>query len=177
LASNLIYQNFTELGSQLKALVLVDRDNTLINDTGYFHSVDEISYIPSTLDVLQKISKDSVAIIIVSNQGGIGLKKFTFDDSISVNERIYSDLGALGISISGAAFCPHTKHDECFYRKPKTGMIDFCLKLSGLTRNRVFFLGDQESDRKSASSAGINFGWTQSCHVSKELEMWIEKIC
>ncbi len=177
MGNSLIYQSFLEFVPQAKALVLVDRDNTLIYDSGYFHDVDQITYIPSTLTALQVVPKDSAAIAIVSNQAGIGLRKFTFDDSIAVNERIYNDLGALDIGINGAAFCPHTRLNECSCRKPKTGMIDFCVKLSGLTRDRIFFLGDQESDRLAASNAGIKFGWTQNCCESKDLEQWIDAVC
>lgn len=173
----MIYQHFTEINSQIQGLVLVDRDNTLIYDSGYFHNENEVTFIPSTVEALKRLTGKSVPIMLVSNQAGIGLKKFTFDDAISVNRRIHTDMKGVGINISGAVFCPHTQHENCDFRKPNTGMIDFCRRLSGLTNDRMYFLGDKESDRLAATKAGVTFGWTHDLTNPLQIASWVDSLC
>lgn len=173
----MIYQKFSEFNPQIRALILLDRDNTLIFDSGYFHDAAQVAFIPRTLEALDRVRDQSVEIMMVSNQAGIGLKKFTFDQAISVNRRICEDLKIKGIPLSGAVFCPHTQQDNCKCRKPNPGMIQFCIQLSGLTSDKIYFLGDKETDKFAAINAGVTFGWTQDLDNPLQIKSWVDGLC
>ena len=72
------------------------------------------------------------------------------------NTKLLNILKTIELDINFIAICPHTPEDNCVCRKPKPGMINELVRLSGIKdRDRIFFIGDKESDQQAAFDAGI----------------------
>ncbi len=154
-------QNFAPLSSQ-KVLIL-DRDGTLNRDSGYEHSKENLVILPDAIEFLSKAVSLGFGLIVATNQGGAAIGKFSIDQSLEFNAEMAAAFKDRGIVLSAAYICfhhplsPDPQKRECSCRKPKPGMLTKVLIEYGLDKNRVFMVGDQESDAQAAFSAGIEF--------------------
>lgn len=143
--------------------VFLDRDGTLIEETGYANAMDQIIIYPYAALSLELLKRAGFLLIVVSNQAGVakGLVDPSFPDAVvaHLQERLRFDAGP---AIDGGYHCPH--HSEgtvphlarrCDCRKPEIGMIeraasDFQIDLSG-----SYLVGDHLSDVEAAHRAGM----------------------
>jgi len=88
--------------------VFLDRDGTIIYDTGYPKDPEIIRLMPGVPEALSLIKQKGFKLIIVSNQSGIGRGILTENDVDRINERILLLLNLKGISIDGIYYCPIT---------------------------------------------------------------------
>ena len=78
--------------------VFVDKDGTLIENTGYPHGT-EITVIASTLKLLKKYYNDGYLLIMITNQAGIAKGKFSFDEMQQNIDSIKKHYARNGISL------------------------------------------------------------------------------
>jgi len=109
--------------------LFIDRDGTIIEDTGYVHGKN-LRFYTDTLELVKKYQQKNYLIIIVSNQSGIARGKFTAAEAELTNKVIYEKYLAEGIKIAKIIYCPY--HPEgtvkkykkrSIFRKPEAGMI------------------------------------------------------
>ncbi|HOJ44351.1 MAG TPA: HAD family hydrolase [Syntrophorhabdaceae bacterium] len=134
--------------------VFLDRDGTIIYDTGYPKDPEIIRLMPGVPEALSLIKQKGFKLIIVSNQSGIGRGILTEHDVDRINERILLLLNLKGISIDGIYYCPHNPEEACSCRKPSPemlfrGAIDHNVDLS-----KSFMIGDKPSDIEAGKRAG-----------------------
>lgn len=151
--------------------IFVDRDGTLISDTGSGRkAVEEGDLLGPVVELLRIASRHEVRIFIVSNQPGIAKGQITFDDVARVFSRLEWMLAIEGVSIHDIAFCPH--HPErghsgevvelkvkCSCRKPSPGLATGLLEKWRLetSSDRCLVIGDSDADRGLADSLGCGF--------------------
>jgi D-glycero-D-manno-heptose 1,7-bisphosphate phosphatase len=138
-----------------RGLVLLDRDGTLIRNVPFLHDPAQVEILPGVIDGLRALEDAGYTLAIVTNQQGIGLGYYTLDQFIAVNQRLLSELGPHGIRIARIYFCPHSMAEECTCRKPAPGMILRAMREFGVTPERTFMVGDQDSDIAAGKSAGV----------------------
>lgn len=144
-----------------KKLVCLDRDNTLIRDSGYMGKSAEIQINDDLLGELLSQNGDETSFCLVSNQSGIGRGFITFSDVINLNRKLSSTLSSLGLNLSLSIFCPHTSEDGCGCRKPKDAMLKFVERVhENIDRELSVMYGDRSSDEEAALRA--NFHWKQA---------------
>lgn len=134
--------------------VFFDRDGTLIEDKHYLKEVAQIEYFPDSFTALKALQDKDFLLFIVTNQSGIGRGFFSEADMHAVHDQIIRDYRALGIKISGIAFCPHTPDDECVCRKPKATMLQDLARQFDLDLGQSFMVGDKVSDVEAGENAG-----------------------
>jgi D-glycero-D-manno-heptose 1,7-bisphosphate phosphatase len=135
-------------------LVLLDRDGTLIRNVAFLHDPAKVEILPGVIDGLLKLQAAGLRLAIVTNQQGIGLGYYTFQDFIAVNQRLLRELGARGVRISKIYFCPHSLGEQCSCRKPATGMITRAMRDFGVAPEKTFVIGDSDDDMQAGSAAG-----------------------
>jgi D-glycero-D-manno-heptose 1,7-bisphosphate phosphatase len=138
----------------LRGLVLLDRDGTLIRNVPFMHDPAKLEILPGVIDGLLKLQAAGLRLAIVTNQQGIGLGYYSVQDFIAVNQRLLRELGSRGIRISKIYFCPHSLGDQCSCRKPATGMITRAMSDFGFTPERTFLIGDSDDDMQAGADAG-----------------------
>ncbi len=60
--------------------VFLDRDGTLIRDTGYVGSPDDVELLPGAGEAVRRLNDAAVPVVIVTNQSGIGRGYFDVSD-------------------------------------------------------------------------------------------------
>ena len=149
----------------VKSAVFVDRDDTLIADVGYCKDPDRVQLLPGVVEGLQRLSRAGMAIIVVTNQSGLGRGVFTEDDLSAVHARLRSELEASGVGLRAIYYCPHLPEDNCSCRKPRPGLLLKAASEMDLNLKTCFMIGDRELDLLAGRAAG-----TRTILVSKEVQ-------
>ncbi len=134
----------------MKAIFL-DRDGTLIVDTGYISKPEGVTYLPNVLEALNLMRSKGYALFIISNQSGVGRGLFSMVEVDKVNALIEKNLGPF----NGIAICPHAPADECPCRKPHPLMIERFLSKWKINSKISFMVGDKLIDAETGTNAGI----------------------
>ena len=158
---------------RVERTLLLDRDRTLIADEGYFHDPNQIVYLDTGFDFIEQLEKAKVAVILVSNQSGIGRGLFPIQAALDVNKQIARFFQQMKGSLCASVFCPHLPIDQCGCRKPETAMLEFAFRLTGSKNNDSLFIGDKMSDSEAAKNFGIPFMESKGLGIRPLIQEWI----
>ncbi|HWY27643.1 MAG TPA: HAD family hydrolase [Candidatus Sulfotelmatobacter sp.] len=139
-----------------KSAVFVDRDDTLIVDVGYCKDPDRIQLLPGVVEGLRKLSRAGIAIVVITNQSGIGRGFFTEDDLSAVHARLRTELEASGVTLQAIYYCPHLPEDGCSCRKPRPGLLLKAASEMDLNLKNCFMIGDRKLDLLAGRAAGTH---------------------
>ena len=152
-----------------KPALFLDRDNTIIYDTGYVHQVNKLRLKSNFINFLKKISKKKIYIFIVTNQSGIGRGFFSEKSFEKFQKHLKKKLSNQNIFIDDVQFCPYHKDakikkykKKSNLRKPGNGMILNLFKNWPLVKKRSFMIGDQISDKVCAEKSKISFCFSKN---------------
>jgi D-glycero-D-manno-heptose 1,7-bisphosphate phosphatase len=141
--------------------LFLDRDGTLIVDAEYPRDPDRVELLPNVIEALLGLQR-SFALVIVSNQSGIGRGLVSEAEARAVHERAMSIFLRAGIGFAGALYCPHAPEIGCECRKPAPGMLLTAAREYNLDLGRSVMIGDKASDIVAGRAAGcghtIRFG-------------------
>ena len=136
--------------------VFIDLDGTLIEDTVYMSN--PIKLRPETVTLIRDINSENYhLLIIISNQSGINKKLFDEKYFCEKMFELMIELNKQNIYIDDVFYCPHTPEEDCFCRKPKTGMIDLANAKYDLDLNECTFIGDKDTDKELADKVNMKF--------------------
>lgn len=140
--------------------LLLDRDGTLIVDAGYLRDPALVEPLPGAIDALRELQRDH-ALVIISNQSGIGRGLVTEAEARAVHDRVIAVFASGGVTFAGAYYCPHAPDADCRCRKPACGLIEDAAGELGLDLAQSIMIGDKASDVAAGLAAGcraIRFG-------------------
>jgi rfaE bifunctional protein nucleotidyltransferase chain/domain len=135
--------------------VFLDRDGVINKDIGYCHQPEQFQLLPGVLEGLKKLSDANYALILVTNQAGIGLGYFKHEDFFQVNRAMFRAIAPSGAGLDKIFYCPHGINDECRCRKPKAGMIERGFEELELIRESSWMVGDLVTDVEAGKAAGL----------------------
>jgi D-glycero-D-manno-heptose 1,7-bisphosphate phosphatase len=154
-----IIQNYNSPNSH--EYILIDRDNTIIEDAGYTYNLSDLRFIPEAITVMKRLQSADYNFVVVSNQGGIGLEKFTVEQMLLFNNLMVKELELHGVKILAIYSCPHHPLSpnqlmrQCMNRKPSSGMIQAFLSDFRTTPSRCIMIGDAQTDLDAANELDI----------------------
>jgi D-glycero-D-manno-heptose 1,7-bisphosphate phosphatase len=141
--------------------LFIDRDGALVADVGYPRDPALVEPLPGAIDVLRGLSA-RFALVIVSNQSGIGRGLITEIEARAVHDRVIDVFARAGIRFAGAYYCPHAPDAGCACRKPAPGLLLDAARELGIDLAGSVMLGDKASDVAAGQAAGcghtIRFG-------------------
>jgi histidinol-phosphate phosphatase family protein len=134
--------------------VFLDRDGTLIVERNYLSDPAEVRLETGVVEGLRTLKQSGHALIVLSNQSGIGRGMFKESDAHRVNARVADILRGYGIDVLAWYICPHAPEAMCTCRKPLAGMAltaasDWNLELAG-----SYVIGDKRADLELAEAIG-----------------------
>src|SRR5262245_15442054 len=145
----------------MRAAVFLDRDGTMIHDADYLSRLEDLRWFPWTIDAVRALNRAGFAVCVTSNQGGVGLGKYTEAFVQHVHDQMTEALDAAGARVDGWFYCPHhpkaiidALRIDCDCRKPKPGMVRQAQQQFDLDLARSFVVGDKLSDVELAGSVG-----------------------
>jgi D-glycero-D-manno-heptose 1,7-bisphosphate phosphatase len=163
--------------------MLIDRDNTIISDQGYVHRVNELTILPGAVESLRLVQDRGGAIVIITNQGGIGLGKFSVDDFIEFNANLLQQLDFQGVKIDFVLACPHhpkalkLENQKCNCRKPKADLLNYALDKYKIGSDKFAMFGDADTDIQMASNQNIaGFKISQVRNLYQLTSSWLENL-
>lgn len=141
--------------------VFLDRDGTICVDTHHPHRVEDLSFIPGSLEAIARLASLPLHIIVVSNQAGIALGYYTRAEMSQFNRELRARIEETGGRIDAFYFCPHLepKHlppdvPPCGCSKPSPGMLLEAARDFELDLTHTFIIGDKTSDVAAGESVG-----------------------
>jgi D-glycero-D-manno-heptose 1,7-bisphosphate phosphatase len=138
----------------VRRYVLLDRDGTLIRDTGHPHRPEDYEPLPGAAAALRRLQDAGFRLAIVTNQSGIGRGWFDWTTYRRFHERVVGDLAAAGVAIDATFVCPHAPDAGCACRKPEPGLLLRARDALGVDLGASWMIGDTERDVVAARRAG-----------------------
>ena len=136
--------------------VFLDRDGVLIeNRSDYVRDWSHVTIMPFVTDALSMLHKDSIKIIIVTNQSAVGRGLVTLETAREINDCLIKTLKENGGWIDAVYMCPHAPQDHCTCRKPQPGLLLQAARELSLDLRSSWMVGDAWSDVLAGQSAGV----------------------
>ena len=153
----------TNISTDKKPALFLDRDGTLIEDVGYMKSSNLIKWLPKVQDTLKVFVKNKYLLVVITNQSGIGRGLLEEKDVTSIHSKMNEQmLDLYGIVISKFYYCPH--HPEaiiskyrknCLCRKPGKLLFNKAIRELNINVEESICIGDKLTDLTAANAAGI----------------------
>lgn len=134
--------------------VFLDRDGTVIHDLDYPRDPDQVRLVPGAAAALARLRDAGFALVLVSNQSGVGRGLITPREAELVHERVVALLAERDVRLDGAYYCPHAPDAGCGCRKPAPGMILEAAERLGIDVSGSYVVGDKPSDVRAGQRAG-----------------------
>ena len=146
--------------------VFLDRDGTLILDRHYLADPAGVELLPGAGEAVARLNRAGVAVVLASNQSGIGRGYFTEADYHAVQQRLLEVLAEHGAGVDGAYFAPGVEDgDPDADRKPGAGMFLRAARDLGLELARCAWVGDRVRDVLAAARFGGRAVLVRSPHT------------
>lgn len=146
----------------MRKAAFLDRDGVINIDHAYVYRREDFEFVEGVLGAARRLHEAGYALVVVTNQSGIGRGYYTEEDFEALNIYMCRRFEEAGAPIAGIYFCPHhpgkalgAYKTECTCRKPQPGMILRAAEELGLDLSASLLFGDKESDMQAALAAGI----------------------
>ncbi len=148
--------------------IFLDRDGTINEEEEYLHDPEKFRLLPNAAEGLKKLQNMGYRLVIVTNQGGIGLGYYTEEDFYRVNREMFRQLAPAGVKIDKIYFCPHSVTENCSCRKPNTALIERAVKDLNIDLSNSFIIGDKTIDLETGRRAGIGKILVRTGHAGSD---------
>ena len=136
--------------------VFLDRDGTIIKDTGYLKDPGSIRLLPGAAQAIARINTQGLLAIVVTNQSGIARGLLSEIEYQSTERRLGELLAASGAQIDAHYHCPHLPEltGSCDCRKPGTLLYRQAAERFNIDLGRSWWVGDRGRDVLPAAAFG-----------------------
>jgi D-glycero-D-manno-heptose 1,7-bisphosphate phosphatase len=128
--------------------VFLDRDGTIIKDTGYIAEPAAVRLVPGAAGAIARLNQAGLHVIVVTNQSGIARGLLDEAAYAATARRLDALLAAAGARLEGHYHCPH--HPDitgpCECRKPGPLLYQRAAADHGLRLARSWWVGDRLRD-------------------------------
>lgn len=128
--------------------VFLDRDGTVIEDSGYLHEPGKVKLLPGAAEAIKQLNELGFLVVMVSNQSGIARGFYTEAGYHAVQQRLDALLTERGARLDGAYFCPHHPRftGPCECRKPGLKLFRDAAAALDIDLTGSWWVGDRLSD-------------------------------
>jgi D-glycero-D-manno-heptose 1,7-bisphosphate phosphatase len=142
--------------------LFLDRDGAVVEDTEYLCRIEDIVMIPGAAAVIAAANKRGVAVVLVTNQAGVGRGYYGWPDFKRVQRAIIAALADEGARLDAVYACAHHPegrdgfaHPNHPARKPNPGMLLQAASDLAVELKKSWLVGDKASDVEAAKRAGL----------------------
>jgi D-glycero-D-manno-heptose 1,7-bisphosphate phosphatase len=158
--------------------LFLDRDGAIVEEVNYLHRPEDVAFIPGAIDVIRRANELKLAVIIVTNQAGIGRQYYNWQHFIEVQKRILTDIFDAGAHIDAVFACPHHIdarapyfHKDHPWRKPNPGMLTTAAELTKIDLKTSWIAGDRAGDVRAGLNSSLAGGiHLQTGHGIRDME-------
>ena len=141
--------------------VLLDRDGTIIVDSGYVSSVERVQFIDGAIEAIAALNRAGLPVAVVTNQSAVARGLCDIEDVQQVHKHMIAELARGGAHVDAWLFCPYHPEGsvEAFARvsadrKPGPGMALAAAEKLSLDLSVSWVVGDSDSDVGLARAVG-----------------------
>jgi D-sedoheptulose 7-phosphate isomerase/D-glycero-D-manno-heptose 1,7-bisphosphate phosphatase len=141
--------------------VLLDRDGTIIEDSGYVGSVDAVVFLDGAIEAIARLNAAGIPVAVVTNQAGVARGLYELEDVDLVHKHMVAEMARLGAHVDAWFFCPyHPDGTVAAFarvssdRKPGPGMALAAATALDLDLSASWVVGDRDSDMGMARAVG-----------------------
>lgn len=141
--------------------VLLDRDGTLVRDSGYLTLLEQIEVLPRVPEALRLFKQHGLAVAVITNQSAVARGLLSERDLSEIHREIERRLAAAGAFLDAIYYCPHHPTEGhapyrrvCACRKPDTGLAVRAAVDLKLDLGHSYVVGDQWTDMELACRIG-----------------------
>jgi len=157
--------------------VFLDRDGTIIEDTGYISTPAQIKFIPGSIAAIKKLNQAGYKVIVITNQSGVARGLFSEDMLQTIDKVVHRQILNGHAQVDGFYYCPHhPEHgvypykQKCDCRKPEIGLIKKAVKEHQIELDGSWLVGDHSCDIAAGQKAGVQTVFVLTGHGAKERE-------
>ena len=138
------------------AAVFLDRDGTIVEDSGYLHEPDKVKLLPGAAEAIHRLNAAGILVVVVTNQSGIARGMYGVADYEAVQQQLGALLTAHGARLDASYYCPHHPRftGACDCRKPGVKLFNDARQALGIDFTRSWWVGDRLSDVEPARELG-----------------------
>jgi D-glycero-D-manno-heptose 1,7-bisphosphate phosphatase len=136
----------------LRPAIFVDRDGTLMVEVDHCHDPADVRAYSGVSAELARARSLGWAVIIITNQSGIGRGYFTVEQFESVQKELIRQLDG---NIDASYMSSDLPGSGSSRRKPAPGMILEAVADHGIDLQRSFMIGDKDLDIECGRNAGV----------------------
>jgi D-glycero-D-manno-heptose 1,7-bisphosphate phosphatase len=141
--------------------IFLDRDDTVIEDSGYINSPEQVKLIAGAASAISDFRKMGYKLIVVSNQSGIARGIITEQALAQIHEKLKQLLAEQNSSIDRIYYCPYHPdgvigkfRKDSDWRKPKPGMLLTAAKEMDIDLADSWMIGNSYRDIMAGKAAG-----------------------
>lgn len=138
--------------------IFLDRDGVLNHERhDYICRVEDFEVLEYQIPPLKKFYDEGYLLIVITNQGGIALQRYSEDDLAEMHQILFETYSKQGVEFTDAYHCPHhpTVNDQCLCRKPGSGMLLDAIAKYDIDPALSVMIGDKPRDVEAANGAGV----------------------
>jgi D-glycero-D-manno-heptose 1,7-bisphosphate phosphatase len=144
----------------VKKFIFLDRDGVLnkkLKKGKYVTKLSEIKWRKGSLEALKILKDNGFKTIIATNQAGIGHGIMSKKEVKKIHTNMSKQVKKAGGSLDYIYVCPHHPGEKCICRKPMTGLFHEAQADLNLDFSKMYFIGDQISDKKAAKKLKLKY--------------------
>jgi D-glycero-D-manno-heptose 1,7-bisphosphate phosphatase len=138
--------------------VFLDRDgviNQKLPEGEYVSNWGRFALLPRVAEAIAQLNQAGLRVIVVTNQRGVALGKYTLSDVNSIHKNLEVALALSSAHIDAFYFCPHDK-EQCGCRKPLPGLFNQAKHdFPEIEPASSAIVGDSLSDIEFGTSLGL----------------------
>ncbi|ADV84273.1 D-glycero-alpha-D-manno-heptose-1,7-bisphosphate 7-phosphatase [Terriglobus saanensis] len=146
----------------MRPALFLDRDGVINEEVGFLHRPEEVRFVPGIFELIRQARSRDYAIIVITNQSGIGRGLYSEEQFQALMRHMRSLLAAEDADVDAVYFSPfHPVHGLNEYkrdtdcRKPGPGMLLQAAREYDLDLSRSALIGDRCSDLAAGAAAGV----------------------
>lgn len=114
----------------------------------------QLRLLPGAGSALRSLQDMGLALVVVTNQQGVGKGEMTPNDLDAVHEVMSARLASFGVRLDGIYACPHLESAGCDCRKPRPGLLLRAAAELDLAPAQSVVFGDSPADTEAGHAAG-----------------------
>lgn len=109
---------------------------------------------PGAGGALRNLQDIGLALVVVTNQQGVGKGEMTLNDLDEVHQEMTARLASFGVHLDGLYACTHLESAGCACRKPRPGLLLRAAAELDLALGQSVMIGDSPADMEAGAAAG-----------------------
>ncbi len=146
-------------------LVLLDRDGTVITETGYLTDPRGFEFVPGAPEAIARLNAAGIPVALVTNQSAVARGWLSVERLDEIHAELSRRLAAHGARLDRISYCPHHPTEgpdglpgpftgPCACRKPAAGQLIDAAAAFGVDPRECVTIGDSDRDLEAGERCG-----------------------